>query len=228
MDFYTDLKGKLRECLETVLCSHCDGMPCNCSGNSKNPSEIVTYGVGNFAECLISRYQLALLLALRDNLQVSPNDVLLYDPKFFEAEKELLSSLGLQVLSENEEGKRQCEKTTLFYMPHCGKSLYNNLLSANWTPDRLCHLIIIGNSFTNMVQNFPSSTLKKCASFILRIQPFTEEVPFPGNFQYQDMFNDTALHLFPRHKLNSVEAVFWEDCPEPLYDEEDLEFIPKS
>jgi hypothetical protein len=51
-----------------------------------------------------------------------------------------------------QEGKRQCEKTTVFYMPHCGKSLYNNLLFANWSPDRLCQLIIIGNSFSNIVQ----------------------------------------------------------------------------
>lgn len=46
-------------------------------------------------------------------------------------------------------------------MPHCGKSLYNNLLYANWSPDRLCHVIIIGNSFTNMVQKSVTYFLPK-------------------------------------------------------------------
>ncbi|XP_061197815.1 SRR1-like protein [Saccostrea echinata] len=215
-DFYTEMKGKVEECTKKV------------NGPDKSLGEIVTYGLGNFAECLISRYQLALLLALREDLQIPPSDVLLYDPKFFMAEKEVLSDFGFHVLSENEEGKRQCGSSTLFYMPHCGKSLYNNLLFANWSPDRLHHVIIIGNSFTNMVQNVPSSTMKKCAPLIMKIQPYAEEILLPGNFQYEDVFNDTVIHLFPQGKLNLLDTEFWEHCPEPKYDQEDLEFIPKS
>ncbi|XP_062582514.1 SRR1-like protein [Saccostrea cucullata] len=215
-DFYTEMKGKVEECIKKVTVS------------DKCLAKIVTYGLGNFAECLISRYQLALLLALREDLQISPPGVQLYDPKFFTAEKEVLSEFGFHVLSENEEGKRSCDSSTLFYMPHCGKSLYNNLLFANWSPDRLCHLIIIGNSFSNMIQNLPSSTMKKCAPLIMKIQPYMEEILLPGNFQYQDVFNDTVILLFPQDKLNSLDSEFWEHCPEPKYDPEDLEFIPKS
>lgn len=230
-DFYTDFKGKMKECLNKVSCFH-HGKTTEYQPRKPMqfviPDEIVTYGLGNFAECLIARYQLALLLALREDLQVPPNDVLLYDPKFLSVEKEVLTGFGLQVLTENEEAKRCCEGPSLFYMPHCGKSLYNNLLFANWSPERLCHIVIIGNSFTNMVQNLPSSTLKRCAPLVMKIQPYTEEVVFPGNFQFDDVFNDTVIHVFPKEKLLPIAVEFWEDCPEPTYDVDDLEFIPKT
>ena len=43
---------------------------------------------------------------------------------------------------------------TLFYMPHCGKALYNNLLWANWTPELLTNLLIIGNSFQHVCDRY--------------------------------------------------------------------------
>ena len=36
---------------------------------------------------------------------------------------------------------------TLFYMVHCGKALYNNLLWRNWSVGALSNMVIIGNSF---------------------------------------------------------------------------------
>lgn len=38
-------------------------------------------------------------------------------------------------------------EATVFYMVHCGKALYNNLLWRNWSPAALSKLVIIGNSF---------------------------------------------------------------------------------
>ena len=43
--------------------------------------ELVIYGIGNFASCLIARYQLALMLALRDTLKV------IYISLFFHEER---------------------------------------------------------------------------------------------------------------------------------------------
>ena len=45
------------------------------------------------------------------------------------------------------DGKRSVQKPTLFYMPHCGRGLYSNTLSANWNKDKLGNVIIIGNRF---------------------------------------------------------------------------------
>ncbi|XP_065933928.1 uncharacterized protein [Magallana gigas] len=289
------------ECLNKVTCIHHEETT---ESQPKNqiqyvvPDEIVSYGLGNFAECLVARYQLALLVAVRDDLQVPPNSLLLYDPKFLSVEKDVLTSFGFQVLKENEEAKRCCERPTLFYMPHCGKSLYNNLLFANWSPDRLCHVVIIGN--------LPSSTFKRCAPLVMNIQTFTKEVVFPGNFQYQEakrccerptlfymphcgksLYNNLlfanwspdrlchvviignnftnmvqksvckhttnirkflhtveliqtfteevvfpgnfqyqdVIHVFPKDNFSKIAVEFWEDCSTPTYDEDDLEFF---
>ena len=40
-----------------------------------------------------------------------------------------------------------CGEPTIFYMPHCGTALYNNLLWRNWSVDALSKVVIIGNSF---------------------------------------------------------------------------------
>nr|XP_034336074.1 SRR1-like protein [Crassostrea gigas] len=119
------ITSKIKECLNKVTCIHhketTESQPKN-QIQYVVPDEIVSYGLGNFAECLIARYQLAVLVALRDDLQVPQNSVLLYDPKFLSVEKDVLTSFGFQVLKENEEAKRCCERPTLFYMPHCGKA----------------------------------------------------------------------------------------------------------
>lgn len=80
----------------------------------------------------------------------------------------------------------------------------------------------------HQLKYFPTKNKFICLICLFQIQPFTEEVVFPGNFQYQDVFNDTVIHVFSKDKLLSIAAEFWEDCPAPTYDEDDLEFIPKS
>lgn len=50
-----------------------------------------------------------------------------------------------------QEGKRLVTKPTLFYLMHCGKALYNNLLWKNWNAQCLPLMIIIGNSFNGMM-----------------------------------------------------------------------------
>lgn len=51
---------------------------------------------------------------------------------------------GLRVLRENECGRRQAAARTVFFMPHCGKSLYENVVASNWGR-RLGDVVIVGN-----------------------------------------------------------------------------------
>lgn len=44
--------------------------------------------------------------------------------------------------------KRKANEKTLFYMPHCGKQLYSNLLWANWSSRLLQNVVLFGNSFS--------------------------------------------------------------------------------
>lgn len=54
--------------------------------------------------------------------------------------------------------QRRVQAHTLFYMPHCGRAMYNNLLWANWSPQDLSQLALIGNSF----QSYMERSVKCC------------------------------------------------------------------
>ena len=43
---------------------------------------------------------------------------------------------------------------TVMVMPHCGKALFNNLLWANWSPGQLQQLVVVGNSFSTMLERY--------------------------------------------------------------------------
>lgn len=72
---------------------------------------------------------------------------------------------GVEAIQVNEEGKRVVREDgmTLFYMPHCGHVLYNNVLWANWGPgvSRVC---IVGNSFARIMRQRECSLHHFCAS----------------------------------------------------------------
>uniref|UniRef100_A0A8B9TNX1 SRR1 domain containing n=1 Tax=Anas platyrhynchos TaxID=8839 RepID=A0A8B9TNX1_ANAPL len=115
------------------------------------PWRCVCYGLGRFGTCPNARHQLAFLLLLLQSMEVPPDRCLVFDPAFSELEVAALGELGLRLLPENEEGKHRVrDSPTLFYMVHCGKALYNNLLWRNWAPAVLSNMVIIGNSFKGM------------------------------------------------------------------------------
>ncbi|XP_060565004.1 SRR1-like protein isoform X2 [Ruditapes philippinarum] len=189
-------------------------------------TDLVCYGLGNFMDSYIARYQLALLLALREELQIVEGCCEIYDPQFVPEEGALLSELNFTVLQHNQEGKRECieDRITVFYMPHCGKALYNNVLWRNWG-QRLENIIVIGNSFTHMIENTPSRILESTANYVIKIQPYTQETLLQVPSQYEDVFNDTSIHTFRSHDLQNVPENFWQNCPEPVYDPSDAEII---
>ncbi|XP_069788973.1 SRR1-like protein isoform X3 [Narcine bancroftii] len=157
---------------------------------------------------------------------ISQLSCLLFDPLFTEWEKRFLKDCGLVVIEENEEGKRSINQPTLFYMIHCGKALYNNLLWKNWSPQQLANTIIIGNSFKGIEERLPTRVLQRDYMYISNILAVTEETAFPYSNRYLDIFNDTSIHQFPRAKLDSKPTEFWANAAEPTYQQcEDLEII---
>lgn len=164
-----------------------------------------------------------------------------YDPLVTEIETTVLQDhYGIAVLSENERGIRSSSgdtvninrkdaeanndddstnnTTTIFFMPHCPKGLYENVLWANWNvlrqkPGAIC---IVGNSLVTYVErdttasnNGNNTTDKSCLQLI---QPFVQErlVSYtkrdvrdrPGYFEAA--FNDTYVTTFvakPQQKL---------------------------
>lgn len=112
--------------------------------------DIVCYGIGCFGTCYISRQQLALLLHIASVKQA--RRVLVYDPILSSQENAALEKLGCICIDKNEACKRKVEDYTLFYMPHCGRAMYNNILWANWSPEQLSKVALIGNSFHSYLE----------------------------------------------------------------------------
>lgn len=189
----------------------------------KRIQELVCYGLGSFSESYIARYQLVFLLLVIEEMEIPLCNCHIFDPQFTEEEKVILQEFGLNIIVENEVGKRRCNRRTLFYMPHCGKALYNNLLWANWGTN-LDNMIIIGNSFTSMVERIPKRIIEEFGYYILKIEPYMTEKELPVTEKYEDVFNDTVIHIF--NDVNSkVSEDFWEDNDEPMYDGFDPEII---
>ena len=108
--------------------------------------EIVCYGVGHFSVSRASALQAALAVLLRRHLRIR-GAMHLYDPVLSDNEKAAAAALGFSMLPVNEVGLRAVSMHTLFFMPHCGRRLYSNVLRANWGAQGLGNLLIVGNSF---------------------------------------------------------------------------------
>nr|XP_022899879.1 SRR1-like protein isoform X1 [Onthophagus taurus] len=212
-DLYDSFRASMREGLD-------------CLGN-KTVEEIVCFGLGRFSECVISRYQLALLLSFKETYSCK---VYVYDPIFSKNEIDLLLKLDFEVLNENTEGKFKVkgEGLSLFYLPHCPKELSNNLVWSNWGLN-LSACIIISNSFNGIIERNNAKDLENKAGFICKILPYTLELAVINSFKYFEVFNDTAIHIFPINNLKLISNDFWVISEkEPEYNSNDLEFITKN
>ncbi|XP_036382170.1 SRR1-like protein [Megalops cyprinoides] len=224
-DFWLEWKELLSRCLATESVSSLEG---DCDPSSTG-LDCVCYGLGSFSSCISSRYQLAMLLLLLDTLRIPPSHCSVFDPVFTPVECEVLKTLGFTVLSENEEGKRAASRPTLFYLMHCGKALYNNLLWKNWSLQALPRLTILGNSFRGIQERMVQRELQRDYSFIADVLSACEETALPCSPRFLDVFNDTALLRFLPQRLNSLPPHTWTDPPEPQYLHcEDLEIIQRD
>ncbi|XP_010731994.3 SRR1-like protein [Larimichthys crocea] len=195
-------------------------------GTLSQQLECVCYGLGSFSSCVSARYQLAMLLLLLDAGQIPLKDCSVYDPAFSSGEEDVLRELGVTVLTENEEGKRLATKPTLFYLMHCGKALYNNLLWKNWSTQCLPLVIIIGNSFIGMRERTIEREFKRDYSYITQAVSVCEERQLPCPSRLIDVFSDTAVITFPTSGLNGLPQSTWAEPPEPQYQHcPDLEII---
>ncbi|XP_017323906.1 SRR1-like protein [Ictalurus punctatus] len=219
-DFWPEWKEIFSGCLAETVDKTVEGTDCI--------MECICYGLGNFSSCVSARYQLAMLLLLLEALQIHVGWCSLYDPVFTVSECETLRELGFAVLIENEEGKRAVCHPTLFYLMHCGKALYNNLLWKNWSPQILPKVTIIGNSFLGIQERMLQRELERDYRFLSDVTNVCEETSLPCSQRFLDVFNDTALIRFPLNKLHQLPKSMWDEPSEPQYEHcQDLEIIQR-
>ncbi|GLI71431.1 hypothetical protein VaNZ11_016645 [Volvox africanus] len=144
------------------------GGSCNVLTHWHCVRSLVVYGLGSPHLSRVSRYQLALVLLLRDQvLRGLTSPVHLYDPAFDDVDRLALEQLGLQVVDVDEGAARRVIEPTFFYMPHCERELYDALLRANWNcgagsssdshsggGNGLPLLAVLGNSFRQYLERW--------------------------------------------------------------------------
>lgn len=168
-------------------------------------SEVVFYGVGRFSEFRGAQFQVALLILwLRRSKR---SWFWFYDPLMSVEERLAVENFGGRWIGENEEGKRKLSEDlelTMFYMPHCGKALYNNVLWANWNEKLLQKAVIVGNSFAGYMDAIAptrrglSDREKGTGECIRRVveSGCLQENIFQNQFDVIGAFNDMSFHRF--------------------------------
>lgn len=127
--------------------------------------------------------------------QLLLGDVQVHDPAFQAEDITLLQSLNVRVLAEEEGAQRARSIPGLIYMPHCPRSLYESLIRANLEGGTLNNCFLIGNKLDFYVSTTTTTT---ATPFIAKVMSDerTKIWEFPETFEHNDVFNDTALHIF--------------------------------
>lgn len=130
--------------------------------------DFVCYGIGRISISDIARWQLAVWL--RVLREVAAKRIFLHDPVLGINERSVIEELGFQLLETNHNsnllnrqmGLWRCDTTpTIFFMPHCPKGLYQNLLWVNWSAECLNRIVIIGNSFEGYADQLGQDQVNK-------------------------------------------------------------------
>nr|XP_039266813.1 SRR1-like protein [Styela clava] len=196
--------------IETVLIKYEN----DCHEKTSMLNEIVCYGLGSVSNSYIARYQLAMLILLLkflsqrtgNNCGNKPIPCYVYDPIFNNFDVAILENFKLKVLSENEEGRRKGSSEhgiSIFYMIHCDKFLYDNLLCENLENRTMDKIIVIGNSFKTMWERLPESVLKNDYKLIYKIisEGLVSETMLDNWKDNDAIFNDTSIHCFRKFSL---------------------------
>ncbi|KAJ2371092.1 hypothetical protein IW150_004759 [Coemansia sp. RSA 2607] len=177
--------------------------------NKLQPTEIVCYGMGSPTGSQTSQWQVSLVLEMRDAL--APIRVFAFDPVATDTDCKVLDSLGISTISENEQARRMAHEGTVFYMPHCEQFLYENLVAANWTRERLERVVVVGNRFARYREAQGEEEFAKRSPFLDRmLRGGIEAVELPSEKHLRlkhppYAFTDTCIQYFGCDKLDMID-----------------------
>ncbi|CAK4608587.1 hypothetical protein LEN26_008088 [Aphanomyces euteiches] len=190
-----------------------DVMAAQLGESSSSVFQLVCYGLGSFTSTNAA-YQLACAALIREWLMnhetIQLQHACLYDPIMTSDDTEVAKAMGFEVLGTNEQGQRKAELRTLFFMPHCGKKLYQNVLLSNWGV-QLEQILILGNSFAAYDDRVVAAADRR-ASIFSALVPYHREISvgkisksWDEYVQYDAAFNDLSLHVFCQDLLQKAE-----------------------
>ena len=187
------------------------------------PQHIVCYGIGDIINSSIARLQLALALSIGNDLGLDRAAVSFFDPVLSAGGAIVLEKLGVEVTLENENCRRRVPDggNWLFFMPHCDRDMYNNVVAANIVPEGddaataavdegdageqaasaviFTKLSILGNSFQAYEERSSyDNAVRQCKYLLLGARLCVEQPLIDAGEEFgPGVFNDTALLTFP-------------------------------
>ncbi|RLN91019.1 hypothetical protein BBJ28_00007377 [Nothophytophthora sp. Chile5] len=176
--------------------------------------ELVGYGLGSFCGSSNAVHQLAFLAALREVLTTADRPrchAEIFDPAMnkvpYQSDVAIAEHLDIALIQTNERGRRRVTRNTVFFMPHCGKALYQNVLACNWGLEAR-KLIVIGNSFAAYGDRVLVASERQ-ELLLVDVLPYVEETPLSCGVakshehfsSYEAAFNDLSVHSFPSRLL---------------------------
>ncbi|TPX53757.1 hypothetical protein PhCBS80983_g06177 [Powellomyces hirtus] len=153
--------------------------------------DVVCYGVGALTASN-PQHQFALILLLRDQFKLA-GELHIFDPVMAKVDRAVAEHFQCVVIEKNERGHRPVTTPTLFYMPHCGHTLYNAVLRSNWP--HLPRILILGNSFATYDTLLQGTRKDHPAPYVVAAP--AQEVGFP-KYEVQEVFNNMSLHTFEK------------------------------
>ncbi|KAJ6546516.1 SRR1-domain-containing protein [Mycena vulgaris] len=165
------------------------------TAHSLAPSQILCLGLGSPSSSPNSRAQLGFLLEICHSMGIEHAKVSVYDPVFSEEDDALFEELQIRVLHENKASYRRIARTglALMQMPHCDLDLYENVLRANWSRERLPYVILISNRLGDYIDSNPRHKLETRAPCLLRVEQVMACNLLPVSVACITAFNTIAI-----------------------------------
>ncbi|KAH0776014.1 hypothetical protein KY290_007425 [Solanum tuberosum] len=161
--------------------------------------QLVIYALGSMEYSFNSQFQLAVVLLLKRDFSNWIGNIQVYDPLMSPADMLVFRKLDVEMLTIDENCKRQVRRPTMFYMPVPNYCLIGNLLGANWSSSCINQIFLLTNSFHDLLTNIsPCNQNEETVQRLERILPFITEIDIKASNEeiYINVFSRFAWHFF--------------------------------
>nr|XP_016510074.1 PREDICTED: protein SENSITIVITY TO RED LIGHT REDUCED 1-like [Nicotiana tabacum] len=162
--------------------------------------QVVIYAMGSIEYSFNSQFQLSVVLLLKRDFPNWIGNIQIYDPDMSPADIIVFKELGFEVLTIDENCKREVQRPTMFYMPNPCYHLIGNLLGANWSSSCINQIFLLTNTLSGTLTDMPqcNCVLLETRLRLERILDFTTEIDkkTSDDQMYTDLFLEFAWHFF--------------------------------
>jgi len=174
--------------------SECRNLIRGCAKPVGTRYRVICLGLGSLSELQNARIQLVFLqLVLQHALEVTGDDVTIFDPVFTSGDGSYLKDHAGYVVPSTEPESYATSSDTVAYMPHCDLPLFEKFLRDNWIPERISNIILVGNTLSDYADNIPSRRLSTVYPCVAKLVPYLEGHPIPRSDILYSAFSSISV-----------------------------------